>query len=291
MGFFASRWIEKHGAASERAALGTIISGLGGPNTSGSEGAGSVKSKWVSPALTHILIQPGTHFSTSKLNVGPTTQPVAQLATRLASRGRLTLLVSTTPRLDSSVMLTRRLFQYSRKPKDVQIHSPQPNQNQDQNQAHGTQNGYGYTSQLQHQESLTSALGQGNYGTWSGPPPLSPAVSTSRSTLALETNNSASVYSYTVSSGPSREQILHRAAQRGPTDTVTSVPRSFFSPPPPFPSPPLSRPYKKLFARFERLEVADRYFSSLLWPPPGFGPGWRSLAGLAGTSLGGSHFA
>lgn len=247
----------------------------------------------MSPALTHILIQPRTLFSTSKLNVGPTTQPVAQLATRLASRGRLTLLVSTTPRLDSSVMLTRRLFQYSRKPKDVQIHPPQPNQNPDQNQPHGTQNGYGYSSQLQHQESLTGALGQGSYGTWSGPPPpLSPAVSTSRSTLALETNNSASVYSYTVSSGPSREQILHRAAQRGPTDTVTSVPRSFFSPPAPFPSPPLSLPHKKLFARFERLEVADRYFSSLLFcGPPGFGPGWRSLAGFPGTSLGGSHFA
>jgi hypothetical protein len=56
MGFFASRWIEKHGAATEKAALSTIISGLGGPNTSGSEGAGTVKSKWVSPIVTGLLI-------------------------------------------------------------------------------------------------------------------------------------------------------------------------------------------------------------------------------------------
>jgi len=174
-----------------------------------------------------FLSNPRARECSRRRNVGATTQPVAQLA----SRGRLTLLASTTPRL---VMLTGRLFQFSRKPKDVQIHPPQANQLQ--NQAHGTANGYGYSSELRHQESLTGALGQGNYGTWSGPPPLSPAVSTSRSTLALETNNSASVYSYNVSSGPSREQIFQRAAERGPTDTVTSVPR-FLTPSPPFSSP------------------------------------------------------
>ena len=49
MGFFASRWIEKHGAANEKAALTTITNGLSGPSISESEGAGTVKSKWVSP--------------------------------------------------------------------------------------------------------------------------------------------------------------------------------------------------------------------------------------------------
>jgi len=112
-----------------------------------------------------------------------------------------------------TLMLTGRLFQYSRKPKDVQIYSPQPTQSR------GTPNG----SQLRHQKSSTDGLAQGSYGTWSGPPPLSPAVSTSRSTLPHATNNSASVYSYTVASGPSREQIIQRAAERGPTDTITFV--------------------------------------------------------------------
>jgi len=56
MGFFASRWIEKHGAASEKAALNTITSsGFSGPFTSGSEGAGTVKSKWVSLIVTVSL--------------------------------------------------------------------------------------------------------------------------------------------------------------------------------------------------------------------------------------------
>lgn len=52
MGFFASRWIEKHGAANEKAALTTITNGLSGPSISESEGAGTVKSKWVSPVAS-----------------------------------------------------------------------------------------------------------------------------------------------------------------------------------------------------------------------------------------------
>lgn len=67
MGFFASRWIEKHGAASEKAALTTIINGLSVPSTSGSEGAGTVKSKWVSHILTLFLIFPESPFSTSNV--------------------------------------------------------------------------------------------------------------------------------------------------------------------------------------------------------------------------------
>lgn len=168
-------------------------------------------------------------------------------------------------------MLTGRLFQFSRKPKDVHINPPQANQSQAH--AHGAPNGHNAQLQLQlrHQKSLTGALGQGSYGTWSGPPPpLSPAVSTSPSTLALETNNSASVYSYNLPSGPSRDQILKRAAERGPTDTVTSVPHFYFVRfLPPSSSTPLHSHTKnpeETFARFEWLEVVNRYFSSLLWP-------------------------
>ena len=242
MGFFASRWIEKHGAASEKAALTTITNGLGGPSMSGTEGAGTVKSKWVSLIVTLFpsyprpcsLRPPFDHTSRA-------TQPVAQLA----SKGRFTLPVSTTPdflvsSVTLSVMLTNRLFQYSRKPKDVQIYPPQPNQNQ----PNDTEDAY--NSQLRHQKSLTGALGQGSFGTWSGPPPpLSPALSTSPSTLALETtNNSASVYSYNLPSGPSRDQILQRAAERGPTDTVTSVSHFYFPSQSVF-SPPHPPPHKK----------------------------------------------
>lgn len=62
MGFFASRWIEKHGAANEKAALTTTttISGLAGPNTSSSEGAGTVKTKWVS-LIALVLISQQQH--------------------------------------------------------------------------------------------------------------------------------------------------------------------------------------------------------------------------------------
>ena len=161
-------------------------------------------------------------------------------------------------------MLTGRLFQYSRKPKDVQIYSPQPAQSR------GTPNG----SQPRHQKSSTDGLAQGSYGTWSGPPPLSPAVSTSRSTLPHATNNSASVYSYTVASGPSREQIIQRAAERGPTDTITFVPISVLF----LPFPPRT---PGSTARSEWLGVPDRYFSSLLQAPsprvPGGAP-YRSLS-------------
>lgn len=63
MGFFASRWIEKHGAANEKAALSplptftTTTSGLAGPNTSSSEGAGTVKAKWVGLIAIVIISQ------------------------------------------------------------------------------------------------------------------------------------------------------------------------------------------------------------------------------------------
>jgi len=172
-------------------------------------------------------------------------------------------------------MLTGRLFQYSRKPKEVQINSSQASP------AHGTPNGYG--SQLRHQRSLTSALGQGGYGTWSGPPPLSPAVSTSRSTLALETNNSASIYSYTLASGPSRKEILQRAAERGPTDTVTSVHYLFFSPSLP-PPPPKIKLLESICA-IERSRL--RIDASLLFC--GLGHRVAFPSGLLRSLIGGSQ--
>ncbi len=287
MGFFASRWIEKHGAASEKAALTTITNGLSGPSTSESEGAGTVKSKWVSPIAPLILSDPTVWSRRPTFDhTSRATQPVAQLA----NGGRLTLPVSTTPDfLDSPVtlhiMLTGRFFQFARKPKDVQINPSQANQNP----ANGAPNGY--NPQLRHQKSLTGVLAHGGYGTWSGPPPpLSPAVSTSPSTLALETNNSASVYSYNLPSGPSRDQILKRAAERGPTDTVTSVPHFYFLAPPfpstPTPLPPSQKNSEATFARFEWLEGVNRYFSSLLWTAELRTPWWRYLVGFSRASLG-----
>lgn len=165
-------------------------------------------------------------------------------------------------------MLTGRLFQFSRKSKDVQISPPQANQ------PRGAPNG----SQLRQRKSFTDGLAQASYGTWSGPPALlSPAVSTTRSTFA---EKSASVYSYAVASGPSRDQILQRAAERGPTDTVTFVPISFL----PF-SPPSLPPNLRKASRFEQFVGADRSFSVFSGRPLASGTGWRSQADISEAFL------
>ena len=76
MGFFASRWIEKHGAANEKAkaaiqpTLTTTTSGLAGPNTSSSEGAGTVKAKWVS-LIAIVIISQQPHQGASSRRRGP----------------------------------------------------------------------------------------------------------------------------------------------------------------------------------------------------------------------------
>ena len=81
MGFFASRWIEKHGAASERAALqttlttttSTITAALGGSNTntSSSEAGNTVKHKWVSLISISIARQRQRATSRATQPVGP----------------------------------------------------------------------------------------------------------------------------------------------------------------------------------------------------------------------------